>query len=84
MATNKHITLISAALLFCYLTLWFFFNGSTYHMLLNALYHLALLVLIASLYIFERAEIGSIQKMNISSDRDNNVIGQMLYLMQAR
>ena len=53
-------------------------------MLLIALYHLALLVLIASLYIFERAEIGSIQKMNISSDRGNNVIGQMLYLMQVR
>ena len=40
-----------------------------------------MLILIASILLFEKADIGIVEKMQLSRDQEVNVIGQLLYLM---
>lgn len=40
-----------------------------------------MLILIASIFVFEKADIGTVEKMQLSRDQEVNVIGQLLYLM---
>ena len=82
-AKELHFNLIMAFFSILYLMHWFFFN-SEMNGVLSILIHLSLLVLIGSLFIFEKSSIGTVDKLHISNDKDNNLVGQILYLLREK
>jgi hypothetical protein len=68
-------TLIFTFFLKLYLIHWLLYNGSKTHALLSLNLHFAYLTMVISLVMFDRAPIGTTDKLHIASDKDTNVIG---------
>lgn len=76
-----HSWIISGFFLILYLLNWVYFQGSSSHYVYSITLHFGMLILIASILLFEKADIGIVEKMQLSRDQEVNVIGQLLYLM---
>lgn len=61
--------------LIVYLLHWVVYDGSLLHQCLSLILHFSLLMAVISFFLFDRAEIGSVEKLHISRDKDTNVIG---------
>lgn len=46
------------------------------------LFHLFLIFIAISAFFFFKAETGAIEKKHISKDKDSNLVGQLLFLME--
>ncbi len=76
-----HSWIISGFFLILYLLNWVYFQGSSSHYVYSITLHFGMLILIASILLFEKADIGIVEKMQLSRDQEVNVIVQLLYLM---
>ena len=75
--------MIASFFTFIYLLHWLYFNNSTSHKILSLIIHIELVIMVASLFFFERSEMGTVEKLPLK-EVGKNAVGQLLSLMEQR
>lgn len=71
--------------IFLYLFHWIFVTDGTFSQsLVTMLFHVALIAIIGILFLFFKSETGYVTKQHISKNRDTNLIGQILEMVENR
>ncbi len=74
-ARDNHTKIIAGLTSLIYLLHWMYNIGTSLHYMLSGIIHLSFIALIISLIMFDKSEIGYVEKEHISKDIETNVIG---------